>query len=145
MRHFHKDRGIRFAPALWQAKNYYALMILMAYGVPALIGTLLGDWLGGLLVIGSARLMFQYHLTWIVNSYGHIRGEKIENGLSATATNNNGLLAILTVGELLHANHHERPRSYRFGTRSRDMDIGWWVIEACMLVGLARPLEKRSH
>lgn len=130
-----------YSSAFWCSKHYVPLMVLMTYLVPTGIGYLLGDWVGGLLVIGFARLVAQYHLTWVVNSVCHMWGEK--GTVSKTARNLRPILAIFTVGESNHATHHDNPKGYRFGDKWHHFDIGGWVIDLCMYVGLARPLEKR--
>ncbi len=135
MRHFYRDRGERYAPALWQHRHSTVLIVLMAFVVPMLVGFLFGDPWGGFLVGALARLVVQYHLTWIVNSVGHSYG--IRKGKSKTATNIR-ILAPFTVGESHHANHHDDPGNYRLGRRWYDLDLGWAFIVGCMWCGLAR-------
>ena len=132
--HLLGERSDRFYPAKWQSgKKRWVLMPLMALVVPTLFGWYVEDPVGGLLVGGFTRLMFQYHLTWAVNSIGHTFGET----KGGTATNN-WLLAIVTVGESFHANHHEEPLNPRLGRKWYDIDLGWYTIKACTYLGLAR-------
>ncbi len=133
-RHFWRNEGRTYAPALWQMKHYKWLVPMMALGVPTLVGYAMGDTLGGLLVGGFGRVAVQYHLTWVVNSLGHS-----DDGPNGTAANH-WLLAIPTVGESFHANHHDRPRSYRLGQQWYDIDLGYYTIRLCILLGLAREL-----
>ena len=131
-RHFWRGGGKTYTAALWQLRYYRVLVPAMTLGVPTLFGFIIGETMNGLLVGGFARVVVQYHLTWIVNSLGHS-----DNGPHGSAANH-WLLAIPTVGESFHANHHERPRSYRLGSHWYDVDLGYYMIKLCMLVGLAR-------
>lgn len=131
--HLWRDHGETFAPALWQLRNASWLIPLMAAGVPIMVGILAGDLWGGVVIGVFTRLMLQYHFTWVVNSVGHSFGTS--RGSSAT---NVWVLAIPTVGESFHANHHERPSSYRLGRAWYDIDLGYYAIALCMKLGLAR-------
>lgn len=119
-----------FGPAKWQADHHLVLGIVMAFLLPLAICSLWGDSLGGILVGGFARLLFQYHFTWIVNSIGHYHGETEGHG---SATNQRGIwgvfLAIMTVGESNHAGHHSAPAHYRIGRKGGLIDPGAWIIE----------------
>ncbi len=120
----------------WQRDHSWWLIPTVTFVAPTAIGFLIGDWFGGLLVGGFTRLMFQYHFTWVVNSFCHYWGES--KGGSATNLRLGGILPILTVGESLHAEHHANVASYRFGKNWYDLDIGAWFIELCMLLRLAK-------
>ena len=50
------------------------------------------------------------------------------------------ILAILTVGESLHASHHESPRDYRLGREWWEVDLGRCVIEGLARLGLITDL-----
>lgn len=130
-----EDGSFRYAPALWQGDHYFTLAPLMTFGVPLGMGVVLGDWWGGLVVGGCARLMLQYHLTWVVNSVGHLWGTR----LSGHSTNV-WPLALLTVGESFHANHHESPGDYRLGRRWWEIDFGKYAIQLFAVLGLASDL-----
>jgi stearoyl-CoA desaturase (delta-9 desaturase) len=47
-------------------------------------------------------------------------------------------LALITAGEGLHNNHHAAPTSARLSHRWFEIDPGWWVIRALMLLHLAK-------
>ena len=132
-----------FSPAMWQTRRYMVLGILMAFVVPTAFCALWSDWLGGLLVGGFARLLFQYHLTWIVNSIGHTWGEHHGGG----STNQRGLLgqflAIMTVGESNHASHHDAPLSYRIGRDPGQIDPGARVLEILAWLGIVSELKTK--
>lgn len=126
----------------WHHRNIKWLIPLMAFGVPALIGWCLGDVLGGILVIGFARLMIQYHATWIVNSVGHRYGEWIDNH----ATNFGWFCGLpfwlITVGEAWHANHHVSSAHWKLGRKRGQLDPGAWLIKALFFLGLVTNLSE---
>lgn len=143
-RHFETEKSQREMPWVhWQHRHYILLMLVMAFVVPTIIGGLLGDWLGGLLVIGFARLIFQYHLTWMVNSVGHspVFGHSVE---SASRAVNFGvqfffmpIAAVLTVGEAYHGNHHYVPGHWRLGRKWWQVDPGAYLVWILYQLGLA--------
>ncbi len=129
-------------PVLWQYRHYWVLAVAMGLVVPSVVPIFWGDILGGVLVAGFARLMAQYHLTWVVNSLGHTWGARVEGGGTAT---NVPLLGLVTVGESYHANHHADEIDWRLGRRWYDLDPGKWVIAFFMWVGLATPRQRGSN
>jgi stearoyl-CoA desaturase (delta-9 desaturase) len=69
-----------------------------------------------------------------VNAVTHTFGDQpYEN----TATNLQWL-ALLTVGEGLHNNHHAAPTSAKFSLNPRDIDPGWPVIALSQRIGLMK-------
>ncbi len=126
-----EDDSLRYAPAHWQGERYFVLAPLMTFGVPIVAGFLLGDWWGGLMVGGFARLMLQYHLTWVVNSVGHMWGTHLDG-----RSTNIWSLALLTVGESFHANHHQSPGDYRLGRKWWEFDLGTYTIDLLARLGM---------
>ena len=47
-------------------------------------------------------------------------------------------LALLTAGEGLHNNHHAAPTSAKLSHRWFEIDPGWWVIRALLMLRLAK-------
>ena len=47
-------------------------------------------------------------------------------------------LALITAGEGLHNNHHAAPTSARLSHRWFEIDPGWWVIRALLILHLAK-------
>ena len=141
MRHFGRDKGQKYAPALWQTKHYVSLATLMTFVVPAFVCSLWDDMYGGLLVGGFARLVLQYHFTWVVNSAGHMYGERAGAGDST----NLWALAIPTVGESFHGNHHLSPGDFRLGRKWYEIDLGAYTIRLCAFLGLAKNLKTPAN
>lgn len=129
----------------WHHRNIVWLIPLMAFIVPTVIGWYLGDIIGGLLVIGFARLMIQYHATWIVNSVGHVYGTRADN----YATNFGWLYGVpfwlITVGEAWHANHHVSSAHWRLGRKWWQFDPGAWLIKLLHLAGLVSDLKQPAN
>jgi stearoyl-CoA desaturase (delta-9 desaturase) len=130
----------------WHQKYYVWLAPLMVVVLPTLLGWSLGDVWGGLLVIGFARLVVQYHTTWSVNSIGHTFGKRGDN----LATNFGDLFflplaAILTVGEAWHANHHRASSYWRLGWLWWQIDLGAYLIWTLSKVGLVSDLQKEPN
>ena len=135
--------GVQNEIIRWHHKHHRWLIVLMAFVVPAIIGLLLGDLIGGFLIIGIVRLVIQYHATWIVNSVGHTIGERGDN----LATNFGRILylpitALLTVGEAWHANHHRSSAHWRLGRRWYQFDPGAYLIWFLSLFGLVFNLKE---
>ncbi|MEI7719774.1 MAG: hypothetical protein WCI89_01020 [bacterium] len=118
-----------------QAKYYEWVAPTMAFLLPALIASLWGDFWGGLLVAGFLRLVVQFHLTWIINSWAHSFGTRRYGGTGSARTN--WWLAIPTVGESLHERHHLAEQAAWFSTYWYDIDPGGFFIRCCVWVGLA--------
>jgi stearoyl-CoA desaturase (delta-9 desaturase) len=154
---FAKGAQTEYRVLMWQHKYYVALFPLMTFGVPIVIGYLEGDVLGGLIVIGFTRLLFQYHGTWAVNSFGHTVGEHLDGlatnfGILAlcgvkifkfvSAVTIMPLLAILTVGEVWHANHHISSAHWRLGRKWWQIDPGAYLISTLSVLGVVWDLKE---
>ena len=88
-----------------------------------------------------------FHVAVSINSLAHRWGTR----RYATADNsrNNAVLALLTLGEGWHNNHHHYPGSARQGFHWWEIDITYYGLRAMALVGLVRDLrpvpEKMLH
>lgn len=88
-------------------------------------------------IVGALTAGFHFvlylSLSGAVNAMAHTFGERpYEN--SAT---NLQWLALLTVGEGLHNNHHAAPTSARFSLGRAEIDPGWWFIRLASALKLA--------
>jgi len=136
----------RYAPDLYEdpgmraiARNFVPL-ILASLAIPALIGYAVTGTVAGaataLLWGGLVRIFFVHHVTWSVNSVCHFFGSRrFDTGDRST---NVFWLAIPSLGESWHHNHHAFPRSAVHGLRRREVDISALFIGAMERVGLAR-------
>src|ERR1035437_1400436 len=143
------DRDLRFISRtfpLWVAAG---LAIPFGLGL-ALTGSVVGG-LTGLLWGGAVRILLLHHATFSINSLCHFFGRR----RFATGDESRNLLwlALPTLGEAWHNNHHAFPTSARHGLGRRQLDPGAWLIaglERCHLawdvirISPARPEAKRG-
>ena len=97
-------------------------------------GTFVGG-VRGLVWGGLVRAFFLHHVTWSINSVCHFFGRR-RFDLDDHSTNV-AWLALPSLGEAWHHNHHAFPRSAEHGLRWWEIDISAWVIRAMEMVGLA--------
>ena len=94
-------------------------------------------WLGGLdmLIVGFFfSTVVLYHATFTINSLSHIYGSQRYN--THDQSRNNWFLAILTLGEGWHNNHHFYPRSCRQGFFWWEYDITFYILKLLSFVGI---------
>ena len=109
---------------------------------PAVLGTsvwLVLGWSG--LVVGFAlSTVLLWHATFTINSLSHVFGsQRYETG---DDSRNNFLLALLTLGEGWHNNHHHYMGSTRQGFYWWEVDITYYVLKALSWVGLVWDLRE---
>jgi stearoyl-CoA desaturase (delta-9 desaturase) len=85
---------------------------------------------------GLVRIFFVHHVTWSVNSICHFLGT--HRFATDDRSTNVFWLALPSLGESWHHNHHAFPRSAVHGLRRRELDPSGLVISALEKVGLAR-------
>ncbi|PYE31570.1 Delta-9 acyl-phospholipid desaturase [Idiomarina fontislapidosi] len=127
---------------MWQHKHYLLLTLLTNFGWPLLFGWLVGDILGGLLVVGVLRLVLNHHTTFFINSLAHIWGSQPYT--DKNTARDNGVLAFLTFGEGYHNYHHIFSADYRNGIRWYQFDPTKWLIRGLSYIGLTRDLKRTS-
>jgi stearoyl-CoA desaturase (delta-9 desaturase) len=101
----------------------------------AITGRLSGG-LTALLWGGLVRIFFLHHVTWSINSVCHFFGRR-RFAVDDHSTNV-FWLALPSLGESWHHNHHAFPRSARHGMRWWEIDVTGLIIMAMKRVGLAR-------
>jgi stearoyl-CoA desaturase (delta-9 desaturase) len=110
-----------------------------------------GEWWGGVglswVVYGIfVRTTLLYHATSLVNSASHIWGYRSHN--TRDGSTNLWWVALITLGEGWHNNHHAFPNSAKHGLRWWEVDVTYWLIRLMGLVGLARQIrvpQKMGH
>jgi stearoyl-CoA desaturase (Delta-9 desaturase) len=113
-------------------------LVVLGLVIPGLLGWLwtgrFTGFLTGVLWGGLVRVFFIHHITWSINSVCHFFGRRrfdIEDH-----STNVFWLALPTLGEAWHHNHHAFPRSAVHGLGRRELDPSAWVIRAMEKVGL---------
>jgi stearoyl-CoA desaturase (delta-9 desaturase) len=85
---------------------------------------------------GLVRIFLVHHVTWSVNSVCHYFGQRrfdIED-----KSTNVFWLALPSLGESWHHNHHAFPRSAKHGLKRSEIDLSALIISGLEKVGLAR-------
>jgi stearoyl-CoA desaturase (delta-9 desaturase) len=136
----------RFAPDLLEdsgmkriSKGFIPL-VLLSLGLPFALGFLLtGELKGALTALlwgGLVRIFFLHHVTWSINSVCHFFGRR-RFAVDDHSTNV-FWLALPSLGESWHHNHHAFPRSAHHGMRWWEVDVSGLIILGMKKVGLAR-------
>jgi stearoyl-CoA desaturase (delta-9 desaturase) len=89
----------------------------------------------GVLWGGLVRVCLVHQATWSVNSICHVMGKR--PFATADLSRNNGIVALLTLGEGWHNNHHAFPYSARQGLTRWELDPSYALIRLLAKFGLA--------
>ena len=127
-------------PKMRRIGRWFPQLALLSLAIPmvadwALHGFTLAGAVRGLVWGGLVRIFFVHHITWSVNSVCHFFGSRrfdIEDH-----STNVGWLALLSLGESWHHNHHAFPRSAYHGLRWWEIDPSGLIIAGMQRVGLA--------
>jgi stearoyl-CoA desaturase (delta-9 desaturase) len=123
--------------------RYPELMWLHKYELapPVVLGILCflaAGWAG--LVVGFLwSTVLVYHATFCINSLAHVRGSK--RYVTGDDSRNNWLLALFTMGEGWHNNHHAFQSSVRQGFRWWEIDLTYYVLKAFSWLGVVWDLK----
>ena len=132
-RDLHEDRGMRLIHTL------FGFWVLLGIAIPFGLGYLIDGTLGGALAAalwgGAVRIFLLHHVTWSINSVCHFFGTR---RFSVDDHSTNVFwLALLSMGESWHHNHHAFPRSAAHGLRWWEIDVTAYVIRALRATRLA--------
>lgn len=136
----------KYAPDLYEdlgmrmISRQFPLLVLASLAIPALAGYLVSGTpmgaLTGLLWGGLVRIFFVHHVTWSVNSVCHFFGSRRFN--TDDHSTNVFWLALPSLGESWHHNHHAFPRSAVHGLKRWEPDPSGLIITGMEKLGLAR-------
>jgi stearoyl-CoA desaturase (Delta-9 desaturase) len=92
--------------------------------------------------------VFCYHATYTINSLSHVFGR--QRYRTGDTSRNNWMLAVLTLGEGWHNNHHHYPNSVRQGFYWWEIDVSFYILKVLSWLGIIWdlqpvPLEARDH
>jgi stearoyl-CoA desaturase (Delta-9 desaturase) len=118
----------RYPELMWLHKYEQALVIVLA-----LLCFLIAGWSG--LVVGFLwSTVLVYHATFCINSLAHVSGRK--RYVTGDDSRNNWLLAVFTMGEGWHNNHHAYQSSVRQGFKWWEIDPTYYLLRALSWIGL---------
>lgn len=117
-------------PDRWDRMLFDHAFVGLGLGIAVLI-VALGPW-AGLLAAGLHTVVYLL-LNAAINAIGHAAGRQPYDNRAR----NNQWLALLTMGEGLHNNHHAAPTSARLALNRGELDPGWWAIRALQACKLA--------
>lgn len=127
-------------PKMKRIAKRFPLWVALSLLIPTLAGFALHGFtlpgaLRGLVWGGLVRIFLLHHVTWSINSVCHFFGSR-RFDLEDHSTNV-AWLAIPSLGESWHHNHHAFPRSARHGLRPWEIDPSALVIGGLERAGLA--------
>jgi stearoyl-CoA desaturase (Delta-9 desaturase) len=132
-RELYEDSGMR------RINRMFPWLAVATLAIPTALGWLIhGDLAGaarGLVWGGLVRAFLIHHITWSINSVCHFFGRR-RFALEDHSTNV-AWLALPSLGEAWHHNHHAFPRSAAHGLRWWEVDPSALLIGAMQRVGLA--------
>ncbi len=104
----------------------------------AILCFLIAGWSG--LVVGFFwSTVAVYHATFCINSLAHVRGSK--RYVTGDDSRNNWFLALLTMGEGWHNNHHAYQSSVRQGFRWWEIDPTYYILRMLAWTGVVWDLK----
>ena len=128
---FHQDNGAtdfasvpdltKYPELVWLDKHPYLPATVLGIGCFAL-----GGWPA--LVVGFVwSTVLLYHGTFFINSLAHVHGS--QRYVTGDDSRNNWWLAVITLGEGWHNNHHAYQRSTRQGFRWYEFDPTFYALK----------------
>ncbi|HEY2528147.1 MAG TPA: acyl-CoA desaturase [Xanthobacteraceae bacterium] len=99
----------------------------------ALLSLIIGGW-SGLIVGFFWSTVLVYHATFCINSLAHVWGR--QRYVTADDSRNNWLLALFTMGEGWHNNHHAYQSSVRQGFKWWEVDATFYILKCLSWFGL---------
>jgi stearoyl-CoA desaturase (Delta-9 desaturase) len=118
---------------MWLHRHEWSPAIVMA-----VLCFLAGGWPG--LIVGFFwSTVCVYHATFSINSLAHVRGSK--RYVTGDDSRNNWLLAIVTMGEGWHNNHHAYQSSVRQGFKWWEYDLTYYILKMLSWLGIVWDLK----
>lgn len=132
-------RDLHSDPVVRWVDDRYPLWAFLGLSLPALIGGLWDLTVAGAIMGfvwgGLVRLMISHHVTFAINSVGHLVGTRRFE--THDESRNNWLLGVLALGEGWHNNHHAFPQSARHGLDKGEPDLSYTIIRWMEKLGWA--------
>jgi stearoyl-CoA desaturase (delta-9 desaturase) len=117
---FDNDRVYRILERTWMLQQAPVALLLLA----------IGGW--PWLVWGTCvRVAVCVTGHWLIGYFAHNAGRRTYHVDGASVQGYNvPLCGLITMGESWHNNHHAFPGSAKLGLSPREVDPGWWVLQA---------------
>ncbi|MGI8595223.1 MAG: acyl-CoA desaturase [Solirubrobacteraceae bacterium] len=143
----HTQRGskLRYArdlvedPLIRSIDRTFVLWVALGLAAPFVLGVTIGGsittGLTGLLWGGLVRVLVLHHVTYSINSLCHFFGRRRFS--TGDESRNLAWLALPSMGEAWHNNHHAFPTSAAHGLRAWEVDPSALVIRGLEATGLA--------
>jgi stearoyl-CoA desaturase (delta-9 desaturase) len=150
-RHFAPDLGrvrdlLRYPELRWLDRFDILVPFVLAVGLLVLGKVLEARWpslgtSGGQMLVWGFFIstVACYHGTYTINSLCHVWGRRRYK--TDDDSRNNLLLAIITLGEGWHNNHHRYPMSARQGFYWWEIDLTYYGLRLLAALGLIRDLK----
>jgi stearoyl-CoA desaturase (delta-9 desaturase) len=134
-------------PAMRRISRHAVTIVLATLGIVFYAGWLIdGSVIGGLRMLlwaGLVRVfMFQHFASFAVNSLCHTFGRR--RFATSDHSTNLAWLALPSLGEAWHHNHHAFPRSAVHGLRWWELDVSGFFIRGLKRLGLAHEVVRIS-
>ncbi len=121
----------------WLNEHYLVPPTLLAVAVAAVFG-----W-SGLFIGFFLSTVLLWHGTFTINSLSHVFGS--QRYVTGDTSRNNFVLALLTMGEGWHNNHHYYQSTANQGFFWWEIDLSYYVLKALSVVGLVSNLRTPSE
>jgi stearoyl-CoA desaturase (Delta-9 desaturase) len=125
---------VRYPELMWLNRHWYVPPVVLGVATLLIFG-----WSG--LVVGFVwSSVLLWHGTFTINSLSHVFGSRRYE--TRDDSRNNGLLAMITLGEGWHNNHHHYPAAACQGFYWWEVDITWYGLKALSWIGIVRDLKR---
>ena len=124
----------KYPELVWLDKHHvvppvaYGVLLFLAFGFPGLVWGL------------GVSTVLLWHGTFTINSFSHVFGKRRYE--TSDDSRNNWLLAIITMGEGWHNNHHYYQSTANQGFYWWEIDVSYYILCALARVGLVWDLRK---
>lgn len=140
----HYARDLIQDKVLSRINRLYFVWVVLGFALPMLSGAYVrGSWLGaldGFVYGGCLRILFWHHMIWSITSISHVIGRRDYH--SSDRSTNIAWLALPTLGESWHNNHHAFPAAPSLHFKWYQLDLSGLLIRALALLGLAWDLKQ---
>ena len=135
-------KDLAIYPELRMLDRYHFVPPLLLLGGTFILGALLNEYFPGLKTNGLQMMtwgalistVLLYHCTFAINSLAHIFGTR--RFKTNDESRNSLLLALLTLGEGWHNNHHRYPGSERQGFYWWEVDVTHYLLKGFSMLGV---------